>query len=120
MRSFIDEFMSEQADSWIDSEEEKAPVSRKSEEPEYEEEYDDEEEDPVVEIFREVLDELAVIRKTLQDINSKMGSGSVSAPLSNEMATPSTPDPQVMSILSQPKTPTMEAKQALDDVNALL
>lgn len=122
MRSFLDEFMSEQADSWIDSEEEQAPVSRKTEEPkepEYEEE-DDEEEDPVVEIFREMIDELSVIRKTLQDINSKMGSGSVSAPLSNEMATPSTPDPQVMSILSQPKTPTMEAKQALDDVNALL
>lgn len=124
MRSFIDEFMSEQADSWIDSEEEQAPVSRKTnepEEPKYEEdEEDDEEEDPVVEIFREMIDELSVIRKTLQDINSKIGSGSVSAPLSNEMATPSTPDPQVMSILSQPKTPTMEAKQALDDVNALL
>ena len=122
MRSFLDEFMSEQADSWIDSEEEQAPISRKTEEPkepEYEEE-DDEEEDPVVEIFREMIDELSVIRKTLQDINSKMGSGSFSAPQSNEVATPSTVEPQNMSILSQPKSPTMEAKQALDDVNALL
>ena len=122
MRSFLDEFMSEQADSWIDSEEEQAPVSRKTEEPkesEYEEE-DDEEEDPVVEIFREMIDELSVIRKTLQDINSKMDSGSFSAPQSNEVATPSTVEPQNMSILSQPKSPTMEAKQALDDVNALL
>lgn len=122
MRSFLDEFMSEQADSWIDSEEEQSPVSRKTEEhkePEYEEE-DDEEEDPVVEIFREMIDELSVIRKTLQDINSKIGSGSFSAPQSNEVATPSTVEPQNLSILSQPKTPTMEAKQALDDVNALL
>lgn len=115
---FLD-YMAEEVEDWMDTEDEvqqgEEPSPKATSNTEYEE--DDEDEDPVLEIFREILDELSVIRKTLQMMNDKMsGSSYIEEQTPQETAALNKPQ----SILSQSTTPTLESKQGLDEVNELL
>ena len=119
-RNRFKDYLTEEAENWFDTEDEVQQGSEPSTEEtaEVEEVEETEEGDPLMEVFREMVDELSVIRKTLQMMNDRMAySTSIPTPAPQETAAEIN---QPQSILSQQVVPTMESKQPLDDVNALL